>query len=402
MTADGITELDTTAAPASGASDRRVVAVDLLRGLVIVIMALDHIRDYLHVTGYSGNPLDPRQSDALLYGTRWVTHLCAPTFVFLSGVSAWLQMARGKSRGALARHLFTRGLWLVVLELTVVSFAWAWSFPYLVFLQVIWAIGVSMMVLAGLVFLPVNVVLGVGVVIVAGHNALAAINPSSLGPAGPVLGFLFAPTIIPTWLVSVYPIVPWLGVMLLGYGLGRLFVEARDVGKVALVGAGMLALFLVLRVTNLYGNPVPWIPGADAGASVMTFLDVSKYPPSLQFVCVTLGVVLMLYPLLARMKGPVASLLLTYGSVPLMAYVAHILVVHLVAVLSRVATGQDASGLSNAIGKFIFDPAAQHGIGFPLWYVYIAWVVVLATILPLCRWWAGVKRRRRDWWLSYL
>lgn len=389
------------AAPAS-AIDRRVAAVDVLRGLVIVIMALDHIRDYLHATGYSGNPLDPRQSDALLYSTRWITHLCAPTFVFLSGVSAWLQLARGRSRGAVARQLFTRGLWLVVLELTVVSFAWAWSFPYLVFLQVIWAIGVSMMVLAGLVFLPANVVLGIGVVIVAGHNALAAINPASLGAAGPALGFLFGPTIIPTWLVSVYPIVPWMGVMLLGYGLGRLFVEAKDARKVALVGAGMLALFVLLRATNLYGNPVPWTPQPDIGGSVMTFLDVSKYPPSLQFVCVTLGVVFVLYPLLAKLRGPVASLLLTYGSVPLMAYVAHIFVVHLVAVLSRVVTGQDASGLSNAIGKFIFEPTAQQGISFPLWYVYIAWVVVLATILPLCRWWAGVKQRRRDWWLSYL
>ena len=388
-------------APAS-AIDRRVVAVDLLRGLVIVTMALDHIRDYLHATGYSGNPLDPRQSDALLYSTRWITHLCAPTFVFLSGVSAWLQMARGKSRGALARHLFTRGLWLVVLELTIVSFAWAWSFPYLIFLQVIWAIGVSMMVLAGLVFVPANVVLAIGVAIVAGHNALAGINPASLGAAGPVLGFLFGPTIIPTWLVSVYPIVPWMGVMLLGYGLGRLFVEAKDARKVALVGVGMLVLFVLLRATNLYGNPVPWTPLADIGGSVMTFLDVSKYPPSLQFICVTLGVVLITYPLLAKLRGPAASLLLTYGSVPLMAYVAHIVVVHLVAVLSRVATGQDASGLSNAIGKFIFDPGAQQGISFPLWYIYLAWVVVLATIYPLCRWWAGVKRRRRDWWLSYL
>lgn len=388
-------------APAS-AIDRRVATVDVLRGLVIVIMALDHIRDYLHATGYSGNPLDPRQSDVLLYSTRWITHLCAPTFVFLSGVSAWLQLARGKSRGAVARQLFTRGLWLVVLELTVVSFAWAWSFPYLVFLQVIWAIGVSMMVLSGLVFLPVNAVLAIGVVIVAGHNALAGINPVSLGVTGQVLGFLFGPTIIPTWLVSAYPIVPWMGVMLLGYALGRLFVEAKDARKVALVGVGMLALFVLLRATNLYGNPVPWTPQAGVGGSVMTFLDVSKYPPSLQFVCVTLGVVMVLYPLLAKLRGPVMTLLLTYGSVPLIAYVAHIFVVHLVAVLSRVVTGQDASGLSNAIGKFIFAPDTQLGISFPLWYVYIAWVVVLATIYPLCRWWAGVKRRHRDWWLSYL
>jgi uncharacterized membrane protein len=370
----------------------RIPTIDILRGLVIVIMALDHVRDYLHVSGYGMNPLDPAQTTPLLYTTRWVTNLCAPVFVLLSGVSAWLQLERGKSRGALARHLLTRGLWLIVLELTLISFAWAWTIPYLIFAQVIWVIGAAMILLAGLVFLPRWITLALGIAIIAGHNGLA--------PSIPVLTTV---ALIPDWLFVAYPLIPWFGVMCLGYGLGPLFSSQRGQDRtLPLIGAGMIALFLVLRLTRLYGEPLPWQAHPDIGATIMDFLDVLKYPPSLLFVCITLGPMLLIYPLLARLPASVGNLLRTYGAVPLMAYIAHLFAVHLAGILARLAAGQDIAPMSNAIRNFVFDNTAMNGTGVDLLWVYPAWIAVLAAIYPLCRWWAQVKRTRKDWWLSYL
>lgn len=382
-------------ASASAPSFERLHSVDILRGLVIVIMALDHVRDYLHVSGYGMNPLDPAQTTPLLYTTRWVTNFCAPVFVFLSGVLAWLQLARGKTRGELARHLVSRGLWLIVLELTLISFAWAWTVPYMLFLQVIWVIGLSMILLAGLIFLPAQAVLAIGVVIVAAHNALTAIMPAT-----PVL---FTVALIPDWLFVAYPLIPWFGVMCLGYGLGWLFTT--DAGRdriLPLIGLGMIALFIVLRASKLYGDPLPWTEHADFGATVMDFLDVLKYPPSLLFVCATLGPMLLVFPLLSRLPRPVAGFLATFGAVPLMAYLAHLYLVHAAGFIARMATGQATDGMFNAIRNFVFAPDAMSGTSVDLGVVYLAWAIIIALLYPLCRWWAHVKRTRRDWWLSYM
>jgi uncharacterized membrane protein len=384
------------------AAGQRIEAIDVLRGLVIVLMALDHIRDYLHISGYGMNPLDPAQTTPLLYTTRWVTNFCAPTFVFLSGVSARLQIKRGMSRGQLAWRLFTRGLWLVVLELTVISFAWAWSMPYMIFLQVIWAIGVSMMLLAAFVFLPRAVVLVVGAAIIVGHGLLGGVDPGSLGPFATVWRICFQLYLQPDWLFESYPLIPWFGIMAFGYGLGSVFVSDQRDRTLFLLGAAMVVLFLVLRGFNLYGDPRPWTLQAEAGATIMVFLDVLKYPPSLLFVLATLGPMLLFFPLLARLPRAIAGFLRTYGAVPLMAYVAHVYVVHLLGILGRLAFGQDPSGMQNAIHNFVFAREAMSGTSLPLWSVYVAWVIVLAAIYPLCRWFAGVKHRRRDPWLSYL
>lgn len=389
----------------------RIAAIDVLRGLVIVLMALDHIREYLHVSGYAINPLNPEQTTPLLYATRWVTHLCAPTFVFLSGVSIFLQRARlesegARSKAALARRLFTRGLWLVVLEFTIISFAWAWSIPYLIFLQVIFTIGVSMMILSALVFLPPVAVLALGAAIIAGHNLTDGVPAEAFGALAPVWSLAHSISFLPSFenaaAFAIYPVLPWFGIMAFGYGLGQVFLSEKRDRTLAAIGGAMLALGLVLRGFNLYGNPFHWAPQADPVATVMVFLDVSKNPPSLQFVCIVLGLVLLLFPLLARLPGPAAGFLRTYGAVPLIAYIAHVYVVHAVAFASRVATGQDTSGMFNFIHNVVFDQDKLAASGFPLWYVYPAWIAVLAIIYPLCRWWAHVKRTRRDWWLSYL
>lgn len=381
---------------------QRIAAIDVLRGLVIVLMALDHIRDYVHISGYAINPLNPDETTPLLYATRWVTHFCAPTFVFLSGVSARLQVKRGMTQKQVSWRLLTRGLWLVVLELTVISFAWAWSFPYMIFLQVIFAIGVSMVILSALIFLPRAAVLIIGAAIILGHSMVSGLDPKTLGALGPVYQLGFQLVIAPPGLFGAYPVIPWLGIMALGYGFGSIFVAHDRDRTLMILGASMIALFLLLRGFNLFGNPTPWIPRDNLGDTIMVFLDVRKQPPSPQYVLATLGPALLVFPLLARLPAPIAGFFRTYGAVPLMAYVAHIYAVHAVAYAGRLIAGQNTAGMHNTIHNFVFAPEIMGGEGLPLWSAYAGWVIVLAAIYPLCRWWAHVKRTRRDWWLSYL
>ena len=384
----------------------RVQALDVLRGLVIVIMALDHVRDYFHDSGYAYDPLNPSTTTAMLYATRWVTHFCAPTFVFLAGVSAWLQHAKGKDPARLARFLLTRGLWLVVLEVTVVAFGWSFSIPLLPALQVIWAIGWSMVALAALVRLPVQAVLAIGIAILAGHNLLDPVKANWFGAWAPAWLLLHeqGPIIRDGQIVVVvfYPLLAWIGVLALGYGLGPVFLSPRRDRTLVRLAVGMLALFAVLRAFNLYGDLRPWAPQATAGATVMAFLNVTKYPPSLLYVCVTLAPMLLLVPLFDRMRGPLARVLRTFGAVPLMAYVGHLYVMHLLAIAVHGAAGHNLDGMFDTIRDFFTRPGVLAGTGFPLAVTYVAWIAVLAFIYPLCRWWGEVKRRRREWWLSYL
>lgn len=398
--------LDSSASPTALKAGTRIAALDTLRGLVIVLMALDHVRDYFHASGYAFDPLDPSATTGLLYVTRWGTHFCAPTFVFLAGLSAWLQGAKGKERSQLAVFLVKRGLWLVVLEVTVIAFGWSFSIPLLPHLQVIWAIGWSMVTLGALVYLPATAVLAIGVVIVAGHNLLDPIHASALGVWSLAWQVLHEQGMVVrngTVVVAIYyPLLPWIGVMALGYGLGPLFVSPKRDRALVSLALGMLALFVVLRTFNVYGDPRPWAPLDTTLKSSMSFMNVQKYPPSLLYVCATLGPMLLLVPLFDRLRGPVANVLRTFGAVPLMAYVSHLYVMHLLAIAARAATGQRLDGMFNTVHNFFLTPQLLAGTGFPLWVVYVAWVAVLAIIYPLCRWWAGVKRRRRDWWLSYL
>lgn len=381
-------------------------ALDVLRGLVIALMALDHVRDYFHASGYAYDPLDPSKTTALLYATRWVTHFCAPTFVFLAGVSAWLQGAKGKDPARLSRFLVARGLWLVVLEVTVVAFAWSFSIPLLPHFQVIWAIGWSMVALAALVWLPARAVLFVGIGIVAGHNLLDPIKAAQLGSLSMLWEILHDGGML-LWhgapiAVFYYPVLPWIGVMALGYGLGPIFLSPRRDRILVPLALGLIVLFVALRAVNGYGNLQPWSAQATGGQTVMSFLNVQKYPPSLLYVCATLGPMLLLVPLFDRARGLAIDVLRTYGAVPLMAYVAHLYVMHALALAAHAAAGQSTEGMFNTIANFFLHPQVFAGTGFSLPVVYAAWIVVLAIIYPLCRWWGNVKRRRRDWWLSYL
>ena len=400
---DAKTRSDALAAVAlSRAGVPRLEMVDLLRGFVIALMVLDHTRDYFHVSAYTFDPTDPARTHLWLYLTRWVTHLCAPTFVFLAGVSIFLQSANGKDPSQLSRFLLTRGAWLIVLELTVIAFGFNFALPFL-FLQVIWAIGVSMILLAGLIWLPRMATAIIGVLIVAGHQLLAPIDPQDFGALAPLwtVAFEVGPSPIGRGFVP-YPAIPWFGVMCLGYALGPVFAQepARRNRTLLVVATGAIVVFCLLRAINGYGDPAPWRTYPSATATAMSFFNVSKYPPSLLYVLITLGVSLLCMLGFQRLRGLLARMLLAYGRTPLFTYVLHIYVVHGTSLVFALLAGYPASFHVN----FLADPFRlfKAGFGFNLLVVYVVWLAILVALYPASRWFAEVKRRRREWWLSYL
>jgi len=375
----------------------RLSSIDVLRGLVIVIMALDHVRAYF--TDVHFDPLDPTQTHTLLYLTRWITNLCAPTFIMLAGVSAYL-MSRRTTKTALTRSLVTRGLWLIALECTVVTFAWTFSLRYEmgVILQVIWAIGVSMIVLGFLVRLPVMVVGAIGLAICAGHNLFDSVQPEVFG-AGAWLWKLLHVKAGPTGPVFIYyPLVPWVGLMAVGYALGKVYDldSARRTQLLVAFGGGAIALFFALRLINGYGDPQPWVEQADFGRTLMAFFNVQKYPPSLDYLLATVGPGLLLLAWFERVRGWLVGILQTFGRVPLFFYVLHIALAHLAAGLLAMSMGFGTA----VLGGFFLSFPPRWGVG--LGGVYAAWLFVIATLYPACLWFADLKERRKDWWLYYL
>jgi uncharacterized membrane protein len=374
----------------------RLQSIDILRGLVIVLMALDHVREYF--TDVRFRPLDLAHTDVALFFTRWITHYCAPLFVFLAGVSAWL-VSRRSTPSELTRFLVTRGLWLVVLEFTVVTLAWTFNLRYDfgLMMQVIWAIGASMIVLALLARLPLGWIAAIAVAMIAGHNLLDGIEPETFGVAAPLWAVLHVQQPIAIGFVS-YPLIPWIGVMALGYVMGGLFElePARRRRLLLTLGSAMIVAFVVLRLANVYGDPHPWAVQSSATFTVLSFLKVHKYPPSLLYLLMTLGPGLLLLVWFENRRGALASVLEVFGRVPLFFYVLHIVLAHALAGLVALWAGYGTSVLTG----FFPDFPRDWGYGLPV--VYGAWLVVLVLLYPLCRWFADVKRRRNDWWLSYL
>jgi uncharacterized membrane protein len=363
---------------------------------VMVLMALDHVRDFF--TDVRFDPLDLSQTSAPLFLTRWITHFCAPTFVLLAGVSAYLT-GRHCTRAQLSWFLFTRGLWLVVLEVTLMSLVWTFNVRYDhgLFLQVIWAIGVSMLVLALLVHLPLRATAALSIVVICGHNLLDGIEPQSLGAWGPLWSLLHVSGPIPHAFVA-YPLIPWIAVLSLGYCLGAAFDTDSQHRKQWFIylGAASLTAFVLLRMTNLYGNPTDWSLQSTTLLTLLSFVNVHKYPPSLLYLLLTLGTGLLLLAAFEATHTKLGEVLRTFGRVPLFFYVMHIALAHLAAGITAFAMGYGAA----LLGDDIFQAPQQWGFGLPV--VYLAWALAIATLYPACRWFAAVKRRRDDWWLSYL
>jgi uncharacterized membrane protein len=396
--------------PAADRRAYRMSSLDILRGLVIVLMALDHVRDFVMVASVQEPTADP-STGALLFATRWITHFCAPAFVFLAGTSAGL-MSRRKSPAELASFLLTRGLWLLVLEVFVVSTAW--SFAPLgvaefggrtyVALQVIWAIGASMVLLAAAQFLGRRTCLLIGAAIILGHNLLDAFWPaaSTTGVTGPLWTVLHARQryeIDPLSIYFSYPLLPWVGVMLLGFGAAGLFelpAKQRDAWLLR-IGIGLIAAFILVRTLNGYGDPGAWTIKPDsAAASIMSFLGTTKYPPSFLYLLMTLGPAAIACAYAERLPAPVRNVLQTFGRAPLAFYIAHLYLIHALAIPLGVLQGFAAPEF---LTHYRFFPDG-FGVGLP--GVYLIWIAAVALLYPLCKWVAALKARRQDWWLSYV
>ena len=381
----------------------RLEMIDLLRGAVIMLMVLDHTRDFFHRDSFLFDPLDLEKTTPVLFFTRWITHLCAPTFTFLAGVSICLQKARGKTGWALSRFLFTRGLWLVVLELTVVSFGFNFGYPFF-FLQIIFAIGIGMMLMSVLHFLPGHSVLILGIAIIAGHDLLAGVDVKGLPPGGQLFWHL---TMQPGGLGAfpgfiAYPVIPWLGILCLGYGLGPVFNQEELARRraVTLLAAGMLALFLILRLPNLYGDSNIWEWQKSPVLMALDILDLSKYPPSLDYTLVTLGVAMCLMLALTHLPKVLQAPFLAFGRTPLLTYLIHVYLVHGGALLLGLTMGIPAADFAD----FLSNPGklAQAGWGLSLPEVYGIWLMILVALYPVSRAFATYRAKHRRWWTSYL
>lgn len=393
-----------TSAPASSPGGARLESVDLLRGLVMVIMALDHTRDFFHFSAMHGfDPTDLTRTTPAIFFTRWITHYCAPIFSFLAGTGVFLAAQRGKSKRELSWFLVTRGLWLIVLELTFFNWAWSFNFnPQANWGLVIWALGWSMIVLAALIHLPLRAVMAFGLTMIFGHNLLDAVKPESFGAWAGLWNVLHVPGSFKLgsgfsfWVL--YPLIPWVGIMAAGYGFGAIFQLPAEVRQRWLwrLGLGAIAAFVVLRWSNGYGDLQPWSRQSTGIMTVASFLNCTKYPPSLCYLLMTLGPGLILLVLLERRTPVVLRPLLAFGRVPMFYYLLHIPLIH---------------GLANAwfLQKYGFadfnvdNPAKMPpDAGGGIVLVYLVWIGVILLLYPACRWFAGVKRRRREAWLSYL
>jgi uncharacterized membrane protein len=385
----------------------RVESIDVLRGLLMLLMAIDHTRDYFSSAAI--DPVDPIYSWPLLFFTRWITHLCAPGFILLAGTSVYLQRQR-KSVRTLTRALILRGLWLIVLEVTVVSFGWSFGFGMPI-LQVIWVIGVSMIVLAVLQWLPLPAVGAFGVIVIFGHDHFDRIHAENLGHWSDAW-YIFHERGLLTFhahpvAVYGYPVIPWVGVMALGYCFGWVVAKnpkARQRISV-IIGIASFGLFALLRFLHGYGDPGPGFEHLGTPAhTVMSFLSVQKYPPSLHYLLATLGAVLLLFALfdkavIAGWVGQIRTFLRVYGRVPFFFYVAHIFVIHGLALGLAIVT--------NPNWRFWITPDAVftrhfNGWGYSLPIVYSIWIFVVFALYPFCAWFSDLKDRRRSWWLAYL
>lgn len=407
-----LTKGEAAAAPGISA---RISSIDFLRGLVIILMALDHVRDY--VSDVRFDPLDLEQTNLALFLTRWITHFCAPAFIFLAGTSIGFQRQGGKPDGDLSMFLLTRGLWLMFLEVTIVGFAWMFN-PLMTFgfhfLQVIWVIGLSMVLMAAIVRLPLGLIAALGALLVVGHNLLAPIDASVAERLQPGNGLPMASNVVDAiWLllhmrggfasgpftqIVAYPLIPWLGVMMLGF----VFAEAYRMGDkkrwalLTKTGLGAIAAFLILRGLNIYGDPDPWVAQANVANSLLSFIDTEKYPPSLLFLLMTLGPAILLLAFAEKWRGKMYDAIVTFGRVPLFFYVAHLFVAHLLAVPIALAQG---NSVGSVMTFFIFFPP-NHGVG--LFGVYLFWALMVVGLYWPCKWFAGVKKRNKSRWLSYL
>lgn len=390
----------------------RIESIDIVRGLAMIIMALDHVRDFFHITAFTDDPLNLATTTPLLYFTRWITHFCAPIFVFLSGTSIYLQSLR-KSKKELSIFLIKRGLWLIFVEFVIISFSWSFDpFYHFIYLQVIWAIGISMVILGLLIHLPYKLILALGLIIVFGHNLL------DIPEAAPEFkaGFWWELLHHSNWsdvavttnhhVIIIYPFVAWTGVMMLGYCAGIFFTPKFSVSQrqkiIMQLGIGLIVLFVVLRFLNVYGDPFPWSSQKDSFTTFLSFMKIHKYPPSLLYLCITIGPALLLLSFIENIKNRFTNMLVVFGRTAFFYYILHFFLIHILLAIAFYAQGNTTQQAMDSMQKlpFLFAIPDQ---GFGLAMVYAVWMFVIVALYPLCKWYDRYKTSHKEkWWLSYL
>ncbi|MFB9843097.1 DUF1624 domain-containing protein [Mucilaginibacter ginsenosidivorans] len=390
-------------------SKQRIASIDILRGLVMVIMALDHVRDFFHY-GHPA-PMNLATTTPILFFTRWITHFCAPTFVFLSGISAY-QAGTRRSKNEFRAFLIKRGLWLIIVELLLITLSITADVGYHVFvLEVIWVIACGMILLGLMAGLSSKVIGITGAILIAGHNLLdpqffnaEVVNNGLLGNLfltakgnmhffAPSRGFLVA-----------YAILPWAGIMMLGYGIGALYRSGYNAVKrrktLFYLGLAALITFVSLRFINIYGDPRPWLPQSKPVYNILSFLNITKQPPSLLFACITVGTALIFLSFAENIKTRFAAILTTYGSVPLFYFVCHLYILRLGTIMMYFATGHSAKQIDDPNSfPLLFQPV---DMGINLGWVYMAWAILVCALYFPCRLYSRYKRTHDQWWLSYL
>ncbi len=378
----------------------------------MVIMAIDHVRDFVHDQAYTGDPLNVLTTTPVLYFTRWITHLCAPTFVFLSGLSIYLQSIR-KSKAELSSFLFKRGLWLIFVEICLISLAFTFNPSYnFIILQVIWAIGISMILLGFLCRLPYKVVLAIGLVIILGHNVLDYWEAAPGFKAGFWWDLfhhgLFAvyPIVGDHHLIIMYPFVPWTALMILGYCFGVFFTAkftSTERQKILTrIGAFLLVIFGVLRAINVYGDPHPWTTQANGFNTFLSFMNVHKYPPSLAYMSVMIGIAILALAFLENIQNKLTNVFRTFGRTAFFYYIVHFYLAHLITAVLFFYRGHSYDDAVKALQKipFLFQIAGE---GYSLEVVYLIWILLIISLYPLCKWYDSYKTAHKEkWWLSYL
>ena len=390
-------------------SQSRVNSIDVLRGVVMVIMALDHVRDYFHYGSFFVDPTDIETTTPLIFFTRFVTHYCAAVFVFLAGTSAFLY-GSNKTKSSLFKFLFTRGLWLIFLEIAVNNFIWTFDTTYsLQIFQVIWTLGFSMVCLSFLIYLPKRVILLIGIIIIGGHNALDSIQMQGQSYQDILWYVLHQQNVLvfnPNHVVIIqYPLIPWIGLMALGYLFGTFYQKDYNTllrkKWLLRLGLGSLVLFFMLRGLNVYGDLVPWSIQDTTTKTMLSFFNVTKYPPSLLFLCITLGPALLFLYAFEKTKNKLTEFFLVYGRVPLYYYFLHMLVIHILAIMAILIFGGNWQDMILTAEGFMNQNLQTYG--YSLWVVYLVWIGVVFLLYPFCKKYMEYKANNKEkWWLSYL
>lgn len=391
-------------------ASKRIESIDILRGLVMVIMVLDHVRDYYHINAFAGNFPENLESTTLsLYFTRFITHYCAPVFVFLAGTSAFLYGQKRDTK-ALSKFLITRGIWLILVEIVINNFLWWFDISFgTINLQVIWAIGFCMVILGLLIYLPKKILLALGFLIILGHNMLDSITVSQENPLSIIWKMLYQSggTSISggRFIWFSYPVLPWIGVIVLGYCFGYFYkkdtaVATRKKGLLIL-GISSVVLFFVLRTFNLYGDSILWSPQETTSKTIISFFLLSKYPPSLLFLLITLGPAFLFLYGIENIKNRITNFFIVFGRVPFFFYVLHILIVHVGAIIGLLITGKDWRIM--ILDNETMSSGGLNGYGYSLGVVYLVWMVIILLLYPICKWFMNYKATHKEkWWISYV